>query len=80
MGRPATVLIDSFQRGADAVIEAQKSFLNMASQPFVGQRQDLVVSESGRDSCPRMPPRSKNTGADFFLWWSQVYRRAERES
>jgi hypothetical protein len=32
---PATAIIDTFQRGAEAVIEAQKSFLNMASQPFL---------------------------------------------
>jgi hypothetical protein len=31
---PATVIVDRFQRGAHAVIEAQKSFLNIASQPF----------------------------------------------
>ena len=31
---PATVIVDSFQRGADAVLEAQKSFLDIASQPF----------------------------------------------
>jgi hypothetical protein len=31
---PATVIVDTFQRGANAVIEAQKSFLNIASQPF----------------------------------------------
>jgi hypothetical protein len=31
---PATVIVDAFQRGATAVIEAQKSFLNIASQPF----------------------------------------------
>lgn len=32
---PATVIVDRFERGANAVIEAQKSFLNIASQPFV---------------------------------------------
>ena len=32
---PANMVIDSFQRGTDALIEAQKSFLNIASQPFV---------------------------------------------
>jgi len=32
---PATAILDMFQLGADTVIEAQKSFLNMASQPFV---------------------------------------------
>ena len=32
---PATAILDTFQLGADTVIEAQKSFLNMASQPFV---------------------------------------------
>src|ERR1700687_5654219 len=31
---PATVVVDTFQRGANALIEAQKSFLNIASQPF----------------------------------------------
>jgi hypothetical protein len=31
---PATVIVDTFQRGAKAVIEAQKSFLNIASPPF----------------------------------------------
>lgn len=34
---PATVIVDSFQRGAEAVIEAQKSMLNIASQPFVSK-------------------------------------------
>ena len=29
---PATVMVDTFQRGSNAVIEAQKSFLNLASQ------------------------------------------------
>ena len=29
---PATVIVDTFQRGAEAVIEAQKSILNIASQ------------------------------------------------
>jgi len=28
------VIVDTFQRGAHAAIEAQKSFLNIASQPF----------------------------------------------
>ena len=32
---PASLIVDGFQRGADAVIEAQKSLLNIASQPFV---------------------------------------------
>jgi len=32
---PATAVVDAFQRGTDAVIEAQKSVLNIASQPFV---------------------------------------------
>lgn len=32
---PATAILDTFQLGADTVIEAQKSFLNIASQPFV---------------------------------------------
>jgi hypothetical protein len=32
---PATAVLDTFQLGADTVIEAQKSFLNMASHPFV---------------------------------------------
>jgi len=32
---PATAILDTFQLGADTVIEAQKSFLNMASQPFL---------------------------------------------
>jgi hypothetical protein len=31
---PAAVIVDTFQRGAHAAIEAQKSFLNIASQPF----------------------------------------------
>jgi hypothetical protein len=31
---PAAVIVDTFQHGAHAVIEAQKSFLNIASQPF----------------------------------------------
>jgi hypothetical protein len=32
---PATAILDTFQLGADTMIEAQKSFLNFASQPFV---------------------------------------------
>jgi hypothetical protein len=28
------VVVDTFHRGTNAVIEAQKSFLNIASQPF----------------------------------------------
>src|SRR5580700_1717824 len=32
---PATAILDTFQLGAYTVIEAHKSFLNMASQPFV---------------------------------------------
>jgi hypothetical protein len=31
---PAAVIVDTFQRGTHAAIEAQKSFLNIASQPF----------------------------------------------
>ena len=31
---PAPAIVDTFQRGANAVIEAQRSFLNIASQPF----------------------------------------------
>ncbi len=31
---PAAVIVDTFQHGAHALIEAQKSFLNIASQPF----------------------------------------------
>jgi hypothetical protein len=31
---PASVVVDTFHRGTNAVIEAQKSFLNIASQPF----------------------------------------------
>jgi hypothetical protein len=32
---PAAAVVDAFQRGTDAVIEAQKSVLNIASQPFL---------------------------------------------
>jgi hypothetical protein len=37
-GGPATVVVDAFQRGAEAVIESQKSVLNVASQPFVSAK------------------------------------------
>jgi hypothetical protein len=33
-------VVDAFQRGTDAVIEAQKSVLNIASQPFVGSNKN----------------------------------------
>jgi hypothetical protein len=31
---PAALIVDTFQRGTHAVIEAQKSFLDIASEPF----------------------------------------------
>jgi hypothetical protein len=34
-GGPATVIVDAFERGADTLIEAQKTFLNATTQPFV---------------------------------------------
>ena len=35
---PAAAIVDTFQRGAHAVIEAQKSFLNVASQSFAAAK------------------------------------------
>jgi hypothetical protein len=35
---PATVIVDSFERGANALIEVQKSILEATAQPFVANR------------------------------------------
>lgn len=37
-GGPATVIVDSFERGAHTLIEAQKSILEATTQPFVATR------------------------------------------
>ena len=34
VGAPATLVVDTFQRGADTLIEAQKSFLDATTQSF----------------------------------------------
>jgi hypothetical protein len=35
---PAAAIVDTFQRGTHAVIEAQKAFLNIASQSFAAAK------------------------------------------
>ncbi len=44
---PATAILDSFQRGADTVIEAQKSILECRDQAVRERRKKLTLSSSG---------------------------------
>ena len=58
---PATAILDTFQRGADTVIEAQKSFLDMASQPFVNTARTNVTRVQGEAVARMMQPGVKQS-------------------